>query len=798
MFELVTALRLAEPAVAAALADRFRPEIARMIAGPLSMPEDAVLRVLAMWDGADIAAVALGGSKGPLATELLVDVARLGEPATAAELFRRRGHLDARVADAVLESFKDPLDEGWYEQYGLVDQLREALAVDPMAAAVFPYAALSWTAAADACPLVPYAAAVDLCSIVADRGGPRDLRRLADKDLGHPGLADLLRQAADAESPSAFLAAARPPGEWSDPLAAREFGRVRGAEGGWGYRNLEHPPLDWSLVRAEHARRPLGDASLAWLATWQDIPADLFAQACAGEYGHVARKVGPITPDALTAPELVDRTDDFAALVARGLEEGRLTTDDVLAKASPAARMLTALPDTEQVTEALRALFTPFGTTPRHWLTWYARVARSRVGAREFVDEVLADPKPVTAWPRPLDAVFPAHEPEHTRALFLRVLRAMPDEVTIALAPHLDLRSVQHLLVFHGVPAEVRDALVAAHGVAALVAHASHYTLDEATVRWLLEHDEPAVNAMVFAHCRLDDAERARIFAGIRTDGVREPVGAEVLAELEQLNLGHYRARATLGLSGGDAGVAEVIVGRLRLGTEGGRLRLLAAVWERHGAEAVGTLLDPKRLTAGTVKTVTAALDAPDGLERIRARLAAVEAPDAVVAFLGKRSRDARDRLRGAVQEGLRMPWPELAAALPDGRLPADMVVALLELPDCTTEFARVALRDQQALDALPSGRGGDWRRTLLADGVLSPGELLRTASCPDRLIHRIAVDPRGSRQLLVDEPCEDARALVGEHLGDDAEAWTVALRLFAGFTGTFPELLATARAAVS
>ncbi|UGQ10363.1 hypothetical protein LO772_26385 [Yinghuangia sp. ASG 101] len=797
MLELATALRLAGPDVAAALVGRFRTELIPTLAEFANLPAETVEKVLAA-GGFDVAACLAEWPDGTHLEDLLLRAVRLGDPAASADIHARRGQFSVPgLAAAVSAHVADPSAEGWYARHGLVDQLRAEFRDDPAAAARSRFAALVYTAAVDSCAVAPFAVAVDLCVAVADRGTADDLRALAKEDLGHPELAAMLTRAADAPSPSAHLADLRPPEEWVDPEAVRAFMGVRTARG----RRPEGaptPPLDWELIRREHERAPLGEDGLAWLTAWDDCPEDLVRDALRGHPASVVRTAARITEAIVLAPELEDRPGEFARAMVRGLTEGTLAADRVFAEGRSAARTLAALPDTPAVEAALRDLFAPLGDDPHRWLTLYARLPRCTGPARELVAEVVANAKPVERWPRPLDAVFPATAPENTRALFLRLVAAMPDAVGIALAPYLDARAVQHLLVFHTVADAVRDAVVAAHGVPALVAYAAHYGLADAEVRWLLDHDEPAVNALLFAHARLDDAERVRILSGVRRDGGHERVGREVLDVLDGIHPGRHRARLTAGIAGGDPGVAEVIVRRLRITTDSGRLRLLAAVWGAYGPDAVRPLLDPRRLTAAIVTTVTGLLDAPDGLERLRAASAAADEPRRVVAYLERKTADAESRLRRARQEGMPLPWPELTAAARDARLPADMIMALFHEPGCPREFGLAALEAHVALDGLVVRHTVEWRHVLLDEGVLTPEDMLRHVTRPSRFLPMLVRGPRGRRTDEVAEPCGEARALTAGLLGDDTDAWAVAIRMFADFAGTLPELLATARAAVA
>ncbi|MEU8138228.1 hypothetical protein [Streptodolium elevatio] len=802
MIELATALRLAGPDVAAALRERFRVEIMAMVEGYAALPKEAVERVLAD-DGIDLAAFfAEGWSGGPQAHEILMRAARLGDPAIAASLYRRRKHADPAVFAEVLAHVDDEEDEGWHAEYGVVQALREIAGRDPLSAATMPFSVVVRQAAADRCADVPYAVAVDLCVAVADRCTRTDLLDLAKEPLGHPGLAAMLVEAAQAPDPSAYLADRRPPEEWLDPAAARTFLHLR--QSTENPRGLEdRPEFDWDLVRREHARKRLGETALGWLTSWEGCPEDLVHEALKAARPRVALKHAVWLPFDIVSNQGALAAAEFDDAMRRGIAAGWMPLDRVLGEAAPANRMLSALPDIPEVRSALAEAFAPLGDDPHLWLTFYARLPRFAGSVVDMVAGVAASPvsKRSTTWPRPLAAVFPATEPENTRALFLNLLRLLPDSVTVALAPYFDARAVQHLLVFHyqALSPQVRKALVDEHGVPALASRAASGWLSKEEVAELLAYDEPAIDASLFAHAQVPDEERVRILAGVRTDGSRGRVAPEVLAVLEDINLGHYRARLTAGLGGGDPGVAAVILRRLRLGTEAGRLLLLVSVWERYGPTEVEELLGLGRLPAATVKTVRALLPAEDGLARLRERQAAAMAPGQVVAYLAKKGGQAEENLRRAVQEGVPLPWPELTDAVLDGRLDGQMAGLLCEQPGCTREFAMAVLGAgaRHGRPVTPPKRTVLER--MLRAGVLTSEDLLAYGTSPVAFLDLIARTPQAapSRSAVV-EPCEAARALAADLLGDDPEAWVVAVRMFRDFSGTLPELFATARAATS
>lgn len=792
MHELVTALRLAGPDVRAALVERFRTQITTTVAQYAKLPEESIAKILA--DG-DFDAAGYLAEGGPLERDLKLRAARLGDPKTATALIPGRDAISDDVLRELRTHIADPDDPAWHVDYGLVHKLRVSAGGDPLAVAAWPFPKLVFDVASEHCKNLPYAVAIDLCVAVADRGDREMLRRLALRDLVHVGLNDLVMAAADAPSPSAYLADLRPPEEWIDAAAVRAIAGVRRHDGK-PPQDAELPPLDWDLVRREHERRPFDRESLPWLTRWPDCPDDIVAAALSANLVNTTQCAARLPFDIVENDKLADWSQHFREVVSRGVTAGWLPLDRLLTEAAPAGRIAGALPfDVDEVGTALAKALAPLGTDPVNWLTFYSRLPRFEGTIAALVDDVASGAgKRATKFPRPLPAAMPATPPENTRETFVAVLSAMPDAVTVALAPYLDARSVQHILVYREPSDAVRDALVAAHGSVALAAFAAHGGLERGRVEWLMAHDDAATDASLFAHAPLTDADRVRMLAGFRTDGSRGPVPQELLDVLNDVNLGHYRDRVTAGLTSGDLGVARVIAGRLRLATEGGRMRLLVAVWERNGPEGVREILAMDRLPATTVKAVEAALAQPDGIDRLRARMAADDAPEEFLKRLRKKSGYAFERLRKLVGEGRDVPWDAAVAAADADTLDRDVVDALVDRSELPPEFAYAALRWGARNGDL---RSADWRERLLFRG-LTPEDLLRHAPQPARYLTAVAFDRRrhNARRRQWAEPCETARALVDEHLGTNPDAWTVALHLLPDFTGTLPELLATARAA--
>ncbi|MGC0419908.1 hypothetical protein [Embleya sp. AB8] len=311
----------------------------------------------------------------------------------------------------------------------------------------------------------------------------------------------------------------------------------------------------------------------------------------------------------------------------------------------------------------------------------------------------------------------------------------------------------------------------------------------------LLDLDDPAVDARLFAGAALDVAERARLLAGIRRDGTRGPVPEALTELLWAADLGRCARWLTAGMASGDPEVARVIVNRLPLRTEAGRLRVVVGVWTRHGSAAARGVLGEADYPADTRASIEDALARPDGLAELRARLAEWELPERVVDLLRGGEPERVDDLLG---DGGTLPWPALIDAHRRTALPARLHARLAEVPDCPHELLIALLAE-----GLAEPDGDDerwWLHEALVRGRLSGADVLRHARPAPVVLSVLAgLDGRTLPERWASgAPRAEAHTLVEEFLGDDAAAWIVALGLFPDFTGTIPELLATARAMVA
>lgn len=177
------------------------------------------------------------------------------------------------------------------------------------------------------------------------------------------------------------------------------------------------------------------------------------------------------------------------------------------------------------------------------------------------------------------------------------------------------------------------------------------------------------MDANLFFHCRIDQQERVRMLAGRLRGGGTRPVPDELLHVLRETNLGHYRHWLIAGLDSGDLGVARTLIGRLKLRIPAARLRLLVAVWQRGGPDAVREILALDRLPVTLRRQTEKLLDLPDGLDRLRARLAAEEDPEKLLEFLNKAPGYDGSQPHKLTGDGIPLPWPELIVAYRSGSL---------------------------------------------------------------------------------------------------------------------------------
>ncbi|MFE5722620.1 hypothetical protein [Streptomyces erythrochromogenes] len=814
--------RLAEKRTAAGLVRSLRDETLELLTRGYQRPRRLTEAVLASGDRELQAALARNA--GLCTPRQRLRLARLGVPEIGralyvAERWTRTGSGD-EVRIAVLTA-ADPTDPAWRAPGGLVAMLLGETGPTDLAAAIHaPFPELALHALRHCGRDLPLPMLLRAARTLHARGGPEQLTALAalvdeEDGLGHPGLAALLRRAAAACADAEADAALAPgPGSAAsllagDPSPTDELlyeVRVHG-----GGERAAHVPPDWELVRSEHARRPFSADALTHLNRWPGCPPDLAVEGLRGSpRTALLQGTGPLPLAVLTGPEAEPARSYVPRVLQRGLREGWLAAERLFTEVTPAADVIGCLPKGDElVGKAVRELTAPLGSDPAAWLALYRRINRFEGTATALVAAACADAGrrgPAPSWPRPIGAAFPCREPEGARALFQRLFEYAEEAVQEALLPHLDVRAVQHLLVFGTPSPRLRERITAVHGRAAQVAHASRWDLPGETVEELLDLDDPEVNEKLYLYGAIAREERERILEGRGRGGGPVPVTGGLLDALTRIDLRHHRNWVSAGLPSGDPRVLRVVLGRIRTHTEAGRLRVLIRLWERHGPEAVRSLMAEEEfpgraagaghpLPAATHKTAAQALASPDGPALLRTRLAAEEDPVRLIAVLRRAAAGTvAERVRHLAQEGTALPWPQLVEAHTADPLPVHLLRALAQQPDCPRPLLL------EALGAGPVHRGDDrpWLVPAMEEGRLIPADILRRCGPAAEAVSLLAgvhthwpttEDPWSYRVY------REARTLTRTHLGTSPETWTRAARLLPTFPGPLPALLTAATA---
>ncbi|MEU9116577.1 hypothetical protein AB0D04_33735 [Streptomyces sp. NPDC048483] len=787
-----TAFGLTDPSVIPALIARLRTDVLSLLRDGDELPDRLLEAVLASGDRELCTAFASNSHRDACDPAFRLRLAGLGRPENGWALWQ---HWDVRAA--VLAA-ADPADPGWYAPGGLVETLLKSEVKGILTPALEgPFPELVARALAQSARQLPLPVVLDACGVLlACGGGAESLVGLAGavENAAHPGLPELLREAAVAPDPASFLRDRRVPGEWEDPEAVAQLRGIR-----TGIRR-SGAPLNWDLMRKEHERWPFTPNVLITLSQWPDCPEDLAMAGFRAYPRTSAAHAARLPMDVLLGRPARAGRFDIAALLRRGIPEGWLPVERILAEAAPARSFLAALPyDHEPTRRAVVELLAPLGSDPASWLTLYARLPTFEGSATALVAEACSSTERHTRWPQPLDADFPAKEPDGARAVFQQLYSCAPEEVQLSLVPHLDMRAVQHLLVSGSPSKRLYGEVVAVHGTAALEAHASDWSLPVEEREALLDVDEPGVNARLYAYCRnITPAERVRILASRGRHG-----GEELIAPRSDLDLGHYRDWVAAGLGSGDLEVARVIVHQIKLRTEAGRLRVAIALWEQQGPDAVRRLMDPvggeeyHPWPEPTQRAVHQALDGPDGLDVLRRRLAAEENPERVIASLRQQTRVYGAGVHWIVSEGGTLPWAELRRAHAADPFPDEPLWVLTREPDCPHAMLLEALREGPLVR---QGHTADSVVRALDRGTLTPDDVLRHAR-PAQQAFDFLTGTGSWRRITAPawaQPCTLAAELTAAHLGADVEAWAIALHMMPEFHGTIPELLATSGAVAS
>ncbi|EFL20345.1 LigA protein [Streptomyces himastatinicus ATCC 53653] len=366
-------------------------------------------------------------------------------------------------------------------------------------------------------------------------------------------------------------------------------------------------------------------------------------------------------------------------------------------------------------------------------------------------------------------------------------------------------------------------------------AEASDWCVPASRIEELLALDDPETNAKIFLYAQPTDEQRSAIlegrpFAPDAPAGKRLPLSEDLVASIRS-NSGGWLWSS---YASGHPELARAVLGKYKLLTPARRLALVTALWERSGRDAVQALLDetrfpgrrPKRhpLTYETHRAVQQALNAPDGLGRLRQMLAHAQSPEGQRDFLLSLRSEAQCFNGGkAIVKEMddQPPWAELIDAHRREPLHEHLLAVLAERQDvpkelrkdCAAALVRLRHPDHtRCRSSEPRTTLGllrhhpepheDWLRLAYRYEELTPTDTLREAR-PARAVvqHLLGLFPtRLDQSLIRPYRCAHAQArrMAYAQLGTDPDAWAMAARLLPEFEGTFPELLTTAAAVIS
>lgn len=341
------------------------------------------------------------------------------------------------------------------------------------------------------------------------------------------------------------------------------------------------------------------------------------------------------------------------------------------------------------------------------------------------------------------------------------LLRLADPAVAVAVLRRCDARTRLRLVKRLSDIPELADYAVVEGTHEDRVALACHDRQPRAVFERLVALDDPRVNTHLYLNHRTDSLLRRRIL----TQG--PPLAPDLRAELLSTRVrplvlplvyAHEPAlvRRALTVLGRRSGQRHI---------ELARLRGLVTLWRLEGPDAVAVALGTTRYrTQGAAPVVRAALTAPNGLELLDAELSRRPGTAELIRLL--RTSGLRRSMAWHVVDSAADPidWDAVATAhhaQPFTREVAVGVAASVRCPDALRTVLQPPARPAKRLDQYD-------------------GRLLNETPAVT------AVPVAGHA----------AGELVRKHLGDNVDAWVVAVNLLDDFTGSLAELLATAQSA--
>ncbi|MCF2530814.1 hypothetical protein [Yinghuangia soli] len=607
----LAAFRLADPALLPELLQRLRPGALTALANARTLP-DAVVDVVVAGGGSgpeigiggpETEVRGSGGLEAMLAlaanphnsTGTLTALARRGIPALAVPLFTAPApHADHQRIRAAVLAAADPADPRWHTgPDALVPWLLARTDADHLVPALHgPFPDAAAYALRILAPDLPPASPVPPAP-VALPASPVPVMPLVPAPYPSTALLLLGLRHTDGQGDGDYARTC------VDALAAQHAGIDIHTD----------TDIDWDLVRAEHAHKPLTGTGLAALAAHPACPPDLREAVLADAPPRMYALV-PDLPLDVFGSDLEQAGGDALTALTGGLAAGTLDATRVLRELRPAYLLFMLLPDPRTAApalhDALACLAARLGDDPAAWTgLLHGSADYSGTGAA-MVDSALAhahahtssERGPADTAPRPIRE--PASGPDFSELPFHTLYEAASPEVRLALVPALDPRAAQVALL--GADTALRARILSVHGRTADLALATVRNLPAPDIARLLDLDDPHVNAHLYACAdHLTHPQRVRILSGTDRSGHPRtvPLAPGLLDSLTRSGSspGSPAAYPHLAacLDAGHPDVLRIVLRRADLHTEHARLHALIRLWENggaHGSRDVRELLD--------------------------------------------------------------------------------------------------------------------------------------------------------------------------------------------------------------
>ena len=779
-------LELAGPELLPSLIARRRELVRRVVAAPATVYPNLADAVVRSGDEDVQLALAENPSFAIKFPEQAARLAGTGHPLIGTALIR---HAIEPVSTAVMAA-ADATDPRWRGPGGLLHEIGSWYAWLGPIAGKGPFPEVDRAVFDRHCPLDAQLAA--LVGMWRRSGRDEAAGRLGDERLD-PLVAEWLREAVSATDGLAVLTRAV---EWlADADASVPLLRAVDRR---AYTFRPEHPIDWPAALAAHDEQPFGDAVRA-LAVRPDCPDSfLLDLLAAGTRVLSWRPRGGRLPFYRAAAMTIAKRRDFSTAVSdladalgAALDDGRVTAAQVVDQLTPVSVLAHAAvraPD-RLAPEVAARIDKTIGGDPGGWRALWQRIDDPAATLPQLLTAAAAHAASTAPgwpdWRRPEPIPAPDRKPglRGPRRTMRDLIECLPTAVRLRILPALDGRGVFDVLTRCTPDQEFVTGVIDSGEPEHAALLAANHQLPAESVEPLLALDLPAVNARLYQKAPRWSMQR-RIAAGLHHDEPG-PGRSDFLPMHDTLRMHLFSLTERKDLVQlVETGVSEIaahVLRHTRVPTGLLQLRLLLAVARRETPAAARALLDLD-LTArqykaapwlATVrKQAAAALAREPETEAVRAlqeRVTEWSTPVRWIERLRRVDPDAGD-LRILDAEQFTTDWAMFRAEHARQRFHPNLVRYLSDLPGFPVELAPPAEPDP-------------------ADPVSTLAELV-IETRPASTALSFAAD--AWRQF----PDNPLPALCAETLGDNTEAWLLALDLVDDFPGTVAELLATARSA--